>query len=233
MPATLVEAHHGIWAEMLAHLILGRRERATWRAMTGTPKRRGEWLLGRAAAKDAVRQVLRSRFGEAPSAADIEVMADGWGRPEVHGAWRERLRVSPVVSIAHSGGVAAALAALDGRLLVGLDVERIDGHRDGYEKLAFGAGEKALVSTLDDNARREWYLRMWCAKEAAGKAIGRGLAHGIGSLQVTDVRPNDGVVQVTLAGSAADAFPALRDAGLRVTTTREGDVVSSALVETS
>ena len=31
---------------------------------------------------------------------------------------------------------------------------------------------------MEDAARQEWLTRFWCAKEAVGKAVGRGLIHG-------------------------------------------------------
>jgi phosphopantetheinyl transferase len=226
----VLQANHGIWGEMLAHLILGRRERAQWRAISQVPKRRSEWLLGRVAAKDALRRLLQRRAGIALAPADIEIVPDAHGRPQVFGAWRERLGVTPVVSIAHSGGVAAALAALDSRALVGIDIELVTPARDGFEALAFAPDERQLVSTLDAEARREWQLRMWCAKEAAGKAIGRGLSSGLGALQVLETRMADGAIRLRLDGGLAEEFPALRDRGLQVMTAREGDLVSSTLV---
>jgi acyl transferase domain-containing protein/phosphopantetheinyl transferase len=226
----VLQANHGIWGEMLAHLILGRAERAQWRALSQVPKRRYEWLLGRVAAKEALRRLLQRRLGIALAPADIEIVPDANGRPQVVGAWRERLGVRPVVSIAHSGGVAAALAALDSRVLVGIDIELVNPERDGFEALAFAPDERQLVSTLDADARREWQLRMWCAKEAAGKAIGRGLLPGVGSLQVLETRLADGAVRLRLDDGLAEEFPALRDRGLQVMTAREGDLVSSTLV---
>jgi acyl transferase domain-containing protein/phosphopantetheinyl transferase len=229
IPAELIEANHGIWAQMLAYLVLARRERAQWAALTGPPGRRLEWLLGRAAAKDAVRRLLQARHGLAVAAADVEILPDAYGRPEVHGAWRDRLGIAPVVSIAHSGGVAVALAALDGRPLVGIDIERISGRAEGFEAVAFGADERRLLSSLDEDGRREWHLRLWCAKEAVGKALGRGLAPGIRALEVTEARVADGAVRLRLAGSLETEFPAVARRDLVTFTTRDGDYVSSTI----
>ena len=230
LPEELIEANHGIWGQMLAHLILGRRERAQWAALSGVAKRRHEWLLGRAAAKDAVRRLLASRFGVTVAAADVEILPDAHGRPEVHGAWRQRLHVAPVVSIAHSGGVAVALAALDGRPLVGIDIERLSARgNDAYANVAFAPQERQLVSALDDDARREWHLRMWCAKEAVGKALGRGLAPGLGAVQVTEASLADGAVRLKLGGALEAEFPVVARRELVTFTTREGDYVASAI----
>ncbi|HEY6359576.1 MAG TPA: acyltransferase domain-containing protein, partial [Vicinamibacterales bacterium] len=229
MPEDLIETNHGIWGQMLAYLILGRRERAQWAALTGIARRRHEWLLGRAAAKDAVRRLLASRVGLALAPADVEILPDAHGRPEVHGGWRDRLRLRPVVSIAHSGGLVVALAALDGRSLVGIDIEQLSTRTDGYATAAFAPHERQLVSALDDEGRREWHLRMWCAKEAVGKALGRGLAPGLGALRVTEARLDSGAVRLRLDGTLEAEFPAVGARELVTFTTREGDYVASAI----
>jgi phosphopantetheinyl transferase len=134
-----------------------------------------------------------------------------------------------VVSIAHSGGLAVALAALDGRSLVGIDIEQLSTRTDGYASAAFAPHERQLVSALDDEGRREWHLRMWCAKEAVGKALGRGLAPGLGALQVTEARLDSGAVRLKLGGALEAEFPAVGTRELVTFTTREGDYVSSAI----
>ena len=91
--------------------------------------------------------------------------------------------MSPVVSISHSDGIAAAIAALDARTLVGIDVERVSGRADGFERLAFTPPERALLDTVPVGDRLEWHLRLWCAKEAVAKAFGRGFAHGLHSVR--------------------------------------------------
>jgi len=115
-------------------------------------------------------------------------------------------------------------------VLVGIDIEQVNTERDGFEAIAFAPHEQQLVSTLDADARREWHLRMWCAKEAAGKAIGRGLSSGIGALRVFETRMTDGAIRLRLDAGLAEEFPAWRDRGLQVMTAREGDLVSSTLV---
>ena len=225
-----LESNQGIWRQMLASLILSRRERALWAALPGVPKRRHEWLLGRAAAKDAVRQLLEEQRGVVLPAADVEILPDGHGRPEVHIVPVEGLDIAPAVSISHSGGVAVALAALDGRLLVGIDIERVSGRAQEFERLAFTADERRLLDDVTDDATRaEWRLRFWCAKEAAGKALGRGLAGGLHALQVTDAPTADGAVRLRMAGALEEEFAPLGGGDLVTFTAREGDYVSSAI----
>src|SRR5262249_8332693 len=55
-----LEGHGAIWQQVLACLLLSRRERETWRTLNNERKHRSEWLLGRATLKDAVRLSLLS-----------------------------------------------------------------------------------------------------------------------------------------------------------------------------
>jgi len=121
LPQEFLESSHGVWLKTLAYLVLNRRERATWDNMQASAKERYDWLLGRAAAKDAVRMLIQEGFGEQLCAADVEIAADTSGGLMVEGTWKQRLSVNPVVAMANSG-VAGAVAALDAADLVGIDL---------------------------------------------------------------------------------------------------------------
>ena len=43
----------------------------------------------------------------------------------------------------------------------------------------------SLLAALPPDLRQEWALRMWCAKEAVGKALGRGLSAGLLAFHIT------------------------------------------------
>jgi hypothetical protein len=116
-----LESSHSVWLKTLAYLILSRRERAAWDNLQATPKQRYDWLLARAAAKDAVRMLIRDRFNEQLCAADVEILTDAAGRLTVEGAWKQRLNVNPAVALANSG-IAGAVAALDAAELAGIDM---------------------------------------------------------------------------------------------------------------
>jgi len=119
LPQEFLESSHGVWLKTLAYLVLGRRERAVWDAMQASAKERYDWLLGRCAAKDAVRMLIQERFGEQLCAADVEIVGDASSRLAVEGAWKQRLGVNPAVAIANPG-VAGAVAALDAGDLAGI-----------------------------------------------------------------------------------------------------------------
>jgi phosphopantetheinyl transferase (holo-ACP synthase) len=122
LPQPFLESSHSVWLKTLAYLVLSRRERAVWDAMQGTGKERYDWLLGRCAAKDAVRMAIQERFGEQLCAADVEIVADPEGTPggrlSVEGGWKARLGVNPGVEIAQAG----AVAALNAEDLAGIDL---------------------------------------------------------------------------------------------------------------
>ena len=71
-----LEQGWGIWKRALAHLSLSREERMLWYALPRKGARRTEWLLGRIAAKDAVRQWAAQRYGLHLAPADVEILAD-------------------------------------------------------------------------------------------------------------------------------------------------------------
>jgi phosphopantetheinyl transferase (holo-ACP synthase) len=116
-----LESSHGVWLKTLAYLVLSRRERVLWENLQLPPLERYDWLLTRSAAKDAVRMLIQEHCGEQLCAADVEILPDASGRPAVEGAWKQRLRVNPVVAMAHSG-IAGAVAALDAADLAGVDL---------------------------------------------------------------------------------------------------------------
>jgi acyl transferase domain-containing protein len=121
LPQPFLESSHSVWLKTLAYLVLGRREREVWDSMQATPKERYDWLLGRCAAKDAVRMLIQERVGEQLCAADVEIAGDASGRLSTQGAWKQRLGVNPVVELANSG-IAGAVAALNAADLAGIDL---------------------------------------------------------------------------------------------------------------
>jgi acyl transferase domain-containing protein len=121
LPQAFLESSHSVWLKTLAYLVLNRRERATWDNLQASAKERYDWLLGRCAAKDAVRMLVQERCGEQLCAADVEIVADTSGRLAVEGAWKQRLGVNPVVALANSG-TAGAVAALNAADLAEIDL---------------------------------------------------------------------------------------------------------------
>ncbi|HET9168013.1 MAG TPA: beta-ketoacyl synthase N-terminal-like domain-containing protein [Actinospica sp.] len=155
---------------------LGGDERQAYEAQS--PRVRGQWLLGRVAAKDAVRRALWDDGAvEGPFyPAQIRVRNEPTGRPYLEGMHGTELAPYDV-SIAHSGEVGVALIGpgrTSGGTGVGIDVEQVLSREQSAFDFAFTAGERELLRTLGGDGPL-WFARFWVAKEAAAKAEGTGL----------------------------------------------------------
>jgi phosphopantetheinyl transferase len=150
--------------------------------------------------------------------SDVEIVADENGRPGVAG-----VSIQPAISISHADGIAMGAATLEPGTAVGIDVQRLDPSRDGFEDLAFDGQERSLLPIRDIEKRREHALRFWCAKEAAAKALGYGLLGGPGSVIVRSFNADDGSALLAAKGPLAEQFP--RDERLTVHTSRQKDLV--------
>jgi phosphopantetheine--protein transferase-like protein len=117
-----------------------------------------------------------------------------------------------------------AIAAEPGRG-VGIDVERVDRRRGEFERAAFSPKEMRLLEEGPEAARRERALRLWCAKEAVAKAIGRGLMGSPLNLEALGTDPGLGRVDLRLTGSLATALPHLGTSILTAYVDREGDLI--------
>jgi acyl transferase domain-containing protein/phosphopantetheinyl transferase len=228
-------AHGAVWLRALAQLVLSRREREVWRTLKGPERRRIEWLLGRCCAKDAIRMLLRDSSEPERLPADIQIISDENGRPMIGDPFLGSTR--PAISIAHADGFAVALASREPGMDVGIDLERVDSHHDGFENVAFAGEELAVIEKVaaisaqayegstDRDHRREYALRFWCAKEAAAKALGYGLAEGPGVILVEEFDAASGTACLKVAGALAQRHPHLRHADLVAHTSRDGDFV--------
>ena len=207
-----------LWGRIWARRVLSAAERAEFAALRRPPKRRMAWLAARTAAKEALADLLLAHHGRVVDPRDVELLPDERGRPVVGGPALEGLASRPAVSLAHSGEHAVALAALDG--LPGIDVEMAGPSPECFAGVAFTDAERVLLAALDE----AWPLRCFCAKEAAGKALGTGLPRGPRDMTVIGIDAPHETVTVR-------AF----DAGgpeLWVRCTQEDDViVATTLIE--
>jgi phosphopantetheinyl transferase len=212
----------------LARVSLGPAEWQEFYRLKAVEKRRTEWLFGRIAAKDCVRSLLQHRYGQQLFPADMEIVADQHGQPTI------RLRSShtvemPHVSISHTQGLVAALAAFGHR--VGIDLERIEPRDRKFEEIAFDPQELVLLDDFGTD-RDEGITRFWCAKEAVGKALGRGLAEGRATAIVRRFDRATGIAHLALGPLLAAEYPELASLELVAWTRRENDlVVATTLAE--
>ncbi|MFD7611508.1 beta-ketoacyl synthase N-terminal-like domain-containing protein [Streptomyces sp. NPDC059828] len=172
--------------DLIMRNMLGSAERGVYERQP--PRGRRQWLLGRIAAKDAVRRYLWER-GEGPVfPAELRVDNDADGRPLVTG--RHGRALPPLtVSIAHRAEAAVALVAprpsADARgggdpAVVrgpGIDIEEVTEHGESTLAAALGREERELLTACRDATGESgalWFTRFWAAKEAAAKAEGTG-----------------------------------------------------------
>jgi phosphopantetheinyl transferase/acyl carrier protein len=206
-------------------------ELAYWTSMRAVDKRRREWLLGRTVAKDAVRALIRRNRGVELAPSEIEIVPDPYGRPEVKlPGLADVASCRPVVSIAHSAGTAVALASLESSWLVGVDLESMGARRESFETLAFSPQERELLDAMPLAVREEWALRMWCAKEAVGKALGRGISWGLLAFHITALETATGNIQVELRDGALSQFPWFAGQSLGVYTRCQSGFVFAAMI---
>lgn len=158
--------------ELIMRNMLGGAERARYDQLP--PVRRREWLLGRIAAKDAVRGLLwREGAGEIYP-AEISVRNDASGRPLVEGV-HGLVPGNVTVSVAHRRETGVAVAA---RGACGIDIEEIADRPRATVETSCDTAELTLLDALvarSTGSGALWFTRFWAAKEAVAKARGTGL----------------------------------------------------------
>ncbi|MEB2485269.1 4'-phosphopantetheinyl transferase superfamily protein [Burkholderia multivorans] len=142
-----------------------------------------------AATRAALRDVLGAALQVAPHA--IAIVVDEAGRPSLDPAHRVPLDFN----VSHAGEHALIAWAPAGR--VGVDIECC--HRPTDWRALAGEvcapAEIAYLHSLPDDARASAFMRVWSAKEALLKALGTGIAGGLGAFAV--VPPRDAATPAT------------------------------------
>ena len=214
VPYALFEKDEELWLKTLSHVILGAEERREFAEMTGSTKRRTEWLFGRVAAKEAVRRFLKDYYQARWSDADVRIWANGAGKPIALGAWSEFISGRLDVAIAHTQQFIVAVAAANAR--VGVDVESLS--RDLTEEFTAGVFTPEELELAAQAATASVAIfRFWCAKEAVSKALGTGIRYSPRELVVTDYQPDAGRLVVRLEGAWLEAFKTFRGRDIPVT----------------
>ena len=183
---------------MLAYQILSPEERAAFNRQKLPPVALADWLLGRLAAKEAVRAQLK----HGGCHADTEIRNDAEGRPE---AWIDDKRAADI-SLAHKTFEAVAVAAMPGEFRgLGIDCEPLDPLPAEVLADAFTDAERKVFASAGDVTA--WSRAGWGAKEAAGKALGRGVLGGPRNVVIESVDQKTRSLTLSLRGQMADAFP--------------------------
>lgn len=167
--------------ELVMRRYLGAAERMAYEQRP--PRARTAWLLGRIAAKDAVRQLLWDRGAGPLFPVEVPVGNDEDGRPHAQGPLAAGLRLS----LAHKDRLAVAYAH-PGHA-VGIDVEAVTEDPAALSRIALTADERLIAEELaarDGCGLAHVLTALWCAKEAAAKAEGTGLGGRLRQWTVTD-----------------------------------------------
>jgi len=135
----------------------------------GLLPRRRKWLLGRAAAKRLVRDMLGE--GQVPE-KKISVLNQPSGEPfvliEGKGGWEYP------ISISHRSEVGMAAVPVERSARIGADVETVEARDPALVRQFYTDGEAQIVEAAGDD-RDEIVARIWSAKEAVLKLLGLGL----------------------------------------------------------
>jgi malonyl CoA-acyl carrier protein transacylase len=202
----------GIWREVLAQMLLKPREIQQWKRLR-SDKRSTQYLLGRMVAKDAVCALL----GDGHQAGEVEILPDSMGRPAVT---ENGSGAMPRVSISHTDGFCVAVAADPKRFEgIGVDVERMRSKIPTLEELLISDAERRIALQNGALENPEWTLRIWCAKEAAAKAWGSGLASALAEIKMVSLDAVRGEINFEV--------DAPRTRTIIAQTKREGDLVAA------
>jgi 4'-phosphopantetheinyl transferase len=153
--------------------------------LSGEELRRAERILapdrgaGFVLTRGALRRLLGHYLGARPEA--IVLGFSTHGKPFLDGAFRDTL---VRFNVSHSGG--RALLAFGLRRDLGVDIERIRSGIDlaGIARRFFTPGEAANVLGRPEPERPDAFFACWTRKEAYLKAVGKGIAAGVASVEI-------------------------------------------------
>ncbi|MER5417571.1 beta-ketoacyl synthase N-terminal-like domain-containing protein [Streptomyces virginiae] len=172
------------------------------------PRSRRQWLLGRIAAKDAIRHHLWQDSAEPVFPAEVRILNDEGGRPFAVGVY-DRYLPEIDLSLAHRAEAAVAIARPrtrgQGKPGIGIDIEEIAERSGDTMAVALSDVERTLLDTLctpGGDSLAEWFTRFWAAKEAVAKAEGTGLRGRPRDFAVAEAAADTLVVTATTGNAA-------------------------------
>lgn len=163
-------------------------------ATLSAERRRRDWMAGRLVAKSAVRRLRRQQGRPAPDWAAIEILPNVDRAPVV----ARPADAGLFVSLSHRSG--RAVAVCSERPGVGVDLERVELRPASFVQDWFDDRERAMIAHPEPLTAARLVTAFWSIKEAALKALGKGLSVPSNSVLVSDIGP-DGAVQVRVANA--------------------------------
>ncbi len=154
--------------------LLSPAEAAAYAALR-TDKRRRDWLLGRRVAKHLVQASIAARTGQTLALDEIAILshADGWPQVLLPTLGPDALPLTLSISHSHDHAFCALIWAARP---LGCDLEFIEPRSAGFVADYFTADERALMAATPAAQHPVLANAIWSGKEAALKAIRRGLA---------------------------------------------------------
>jgi 4'-phosphopantetheinyl transferase len=146
------------------------------------PKRRAEWLLGRRTAKMLLLSSLASLRGIDPGSLSIENEPEGAPCAFQGG---ERLDLS--LSISHRGRLALCAFCEGQDCSLGADIEKIESRNEVFAEDYFTRVEQNQLDGSAGAERDRLVTLIWSAKEAALKALLKGLRLDTRSVEISRI----------------------------------------------
>lgn len=138
-------------------------------------KRRREWTLGRRAAKELITELVRERTAHELHPAEIEIMPHGDGWPIVSLPTQAEFPAL-TLSVSHSQDMAFCTVVEGAHRLLGADIESVEPRLSAFAEEYFTPLENRFLVAAPVGQHTVLVNAIWSGKEAALKAIRRGLA---------------------------------------------------------
>ncbi len=168
------------WISASVSTFLGPAEHAYLETLQ-FPVRRDSYLLGRYAAKQALRACLKRS-----DLTGIEVVKGVFEQPVVLSTFK----ATAELSLAHSHGVAVAIAC-DAGHPIGVDLEFLGDDKAEFLKSYLTTAEENLIGQFDETASNGRYL-LWTMKEALSKTLRCGLMTPLKVFEVSSLSRSTG-----------------------------------------
>jgi 4'-phosphopantetheinyl transferase len=138
-------------------------------------KRRREWTLGRRAAKELIVEQIREMTGRRLDLAQIAIIPHAHGWPIVTLPGQAGVPAI-TLSISHSKEMVFCAATEGANRLLGADIEAIEPRAAAFAEEYFTPLENRFLAAVPAEQATTLITAVWSGKEAALKAIRRGLA---------------------------------------------------------
>lgn len=212
-----------VWGDVMEWVQLGPDERASCRRERAPEASHALRVWGRVAAKESARRLWLERGLSSVFPADLTIEPDASGHPRIRSLLEPARDDLPAIAIAHTEGVAVAIASLDRSARLGIAVAPIT-ERDLDSELApFTDDERWWLerNTSASAERFEWIARLSCAKAAIARAFGPDAP----TVHATDADVGSGEVALILAPPPTGHAPNGDAAPIRAVTARRGERV--------